>query len=179
MFTSTSLSRKRQAAKIVFSLFFALCLAALSFLVLGCPMDAESGSGALTEDHSLNQRLVGAWYRDFGGGYTDSYTITAGSKITHPSDFGNGLTNADIAYVYNFSNTAGCLIIKRDTDGKFTAVYYKELKTDSIIIGDAFNPDYTYPTADSLEAAKTTFAPENRTKYGGDLTNASPIDRVK
>lgn len=207
MFIPASLSGKRQAAKTLFSLFFALCLGALPILVPGCNMDLESGEAAdagsggstgggsggsgLTDTGNgetvydvpdLNPGLISTWSKDFGGGYVDTYIITADNKITHPSSFGNALTNAGIAYVYNFSDTAECLIVRRDTDGKFTAVYYKDLTADSIIIGDAIAREgggYIYPTADSLEEAKIKFAPANRPTYGGNLTSVSPIFKVK
>jgi hypothetical protein len=160
--------------KTIFLMFFVFCLTA--FLLSSCDLGVGD---EFIDDNKLNPRLIGTWSRDFGGGEIDTYIITADSKITHPSSFGNALTDAGIEYVYNFSDAAGCLIIERNTDNKFTAVYYKDLKTSSIIIGDAINPDLkTYPTAKDLEEAKTMFAPENRTKYRGDLSKVAPISRT-
>jgi hypothetical protein len=129
------------------------------------------------DDHQLNQGLVGTWI--FPGDSPDPYTITAGTPptISHPSGFGGytDYTDAPIEYVYNFSETAGCLIIKRE-ENKYTAVYFKDLTASTVLLGDAYDTSIVYdaskpneadPATGTLGAAKERFKPENADSYGG------------
>jgi hypothetical protein len=145
-----------------------------ALLLAGCPMEDDD----FVDDHKLNQGLVGTWI--FSGDWPDPYTITAGTPptISHPSGFGGytDYTNASIEYVYNFSETAGCLIIKRE-ENKYTAVYFKDLTANTVLLGDAYdtsvegydenNPNAADPAVADLEAAKERFKPENADAYGG------------
>jgi hypothetical protein len=170
MFSPVSLSRRRPAVKAAAFLFVVLCFTALS--VLSCNLN---GNDEFVDDHKLNQNLIGTWSKDFGGGFVDTYVITV-ITLSHTSGFPVAFDASPIRYIYNFSETAGCFIVQRDTDNKFAAVYYKDLKSGSIIIGDAYNAaDYSDPAVDTLEEAKKKFAPENRDLYGGDLAAAAPI----
>jgi hypothetical protein len=160
------LKTKHFCFALVFALFFAAC---------------DQGGG-FWDDGSLNPGLVGTWFHDFGDNYTDKYIIEGtrleGALISHTTGWPS-FASATIGFVYNFSDDAGCLIIERETD-KYTAVYYKSLSADSVILGDAYTvADYTIdPAVATLELAKTKFAPGNRDLYGGDLANASPLERV-
>jgi hypothetical protein len=129
--------------------------------------------------------LIGSWTAsgetEFGT-WSDTYTITAGTppKISHPSSWGDDTSytnykDAAIVFVYNFSETAGCLIIKRP-DSKYSAVYFKDLTTTSVLLGDAYdssvtydpdNPNATDPAVSTLDAAKERFKPANAELYGG------------
>jgi hypothetical protein len=154
-------------------LALAVGIAALVFA--GCSTDSS-----FIDDNKLNQGLVGTW-EDSGtnesGSWTDTYVIKANSggggghqgTISHP-EF--GYENATIEFVYNFSETSGCLIIKYtdgDKDGRYSAVYFKYLKSDSVLLGDAYDvADYTIDvTVANLNEAKEKFAPANADKWGG------------
>jgi hypothetical protein len=157
-----------------FSRFFALffVISALSFV--GCSDEVED----FVDDHKLNSGLIGTWklsgsYEDAEGvhTYTDTYIVTANS-ISHPEAY-PPYTNASIDYVYNFSNTAGCLIIKTAA-ASWTAVYFKDLSAATVLLGDAYNvADYTQPAAvATLEEAKERFKPENANSWGGGAAQA-------
>jgi hypothetical protein len=130
------------------------------------------------DTHVLNPSLAGTWTASGGEGanaWTDTYTITLGtggskSTISHPGDY--GYTNAEIEYVYNITDTAGCIIIKHtegDNSGKYDAVYFKDLSSTQVLLGDAWDAnDPAYEAAvDSLDAAKEKFKPANAEAYGG------------
>jgi hypothetical protein len=145
-----------------------------ALLLAGCSMEEDD----FDDDLQLNQKLIGSWTAS-GDGWSDTYVIKAGSppKISHPSGDGGYMdyTDASIEYVYNFSAAAGCLIIKRP-DGKFSAVYFKNLTASSVLLGNAYNttvdwdpnnPNAADPAVTTLEAAKERFKPENADTYGG------------
>jgi hypothetical protein len=155
-------------------------LGALSFT--GCPMD---GNYSFVDDHKLNAGLIGTWKAS--GTYkgedetditwTDTYTITAGTgtqigAISHPE--GWTWQNATIEYVYNFSDTAGCLIVgyANGTTNKYNAVYFRDLSSGSVLLGEAYDTTIAYPddtdsSVATLDEAKKRFAPENAEAYGG------------
>ncbi|GHT58232.1 hypothetical protein FACS1894109_12140 [Spirochaetia bacterium] len=154
--------RKNALLRNTFSLFavFTLVMGALS--LVGC--DTDNGGDP---DHELNEKLVGTWFADFGGGYTDTYIVTK-TAISHPDGF-PAYKAASIEYVDNFSNTAGCIIIKRTEDDKYTAVFFKDLSANTVLLGDAFGPapDYADPGVATLELARERFKPENAENWGG------------
>jgi hypothetical protein len=129
------------------------------------------------DDNQLNASLAGTWTASGGEGanaWTDTYTITLGaggskSTISHPGDY--GYTNAEIEYVYNITDTAGCIVIKYTANGadKYSAVYFKDLSTTQVLLGNAYTvADYTVsPAVDSLDDAKEKFKPANAEAYGG------------
>jgi hypothetical protein len=172
MFTRTfSVGRTRVLGRAV-SLVLALGFVMGALSLAGCPMEDEE----FVDDHKLNQNLIGSWIVS-GDGWSDQFTITAGQTISHPSDFGGYMdySNASIEYVYNFSETAGCLIIKRAAN-KYTAVYFSSLTATTVLLGNAYdtnkqydatNPDAQDPAVDTLELAKERFKPKNADSYGG------------
>jgi hypothetical protein len=140
--------------------------------------DAQYATGHAkdTDTHTLNSGLVGTWAASGESSYgpwTDTYTITAGTggqigTITH--DEGYTWTSATIEYVYNFDATSGCLIVKYTVDGtnKYNAVYFKDLSTTQVLLGDAYTvADYTSSAVATLAEAKIRFKPENAADYGG------------
>jgi hypothetical protein len=151
-----------------------LGLVAGALLLAGCPLEEDD----FDDDLQLNQKLIGSWTAS-GDGWSDTYIIKAGSppKISHPSGDGGYMdyTDASIKHVYNFSDAAGCLIIERP-DGKFSAVYFKDLTANNVLLGNAYdtnkvydgnNPNGQDPATTTLEAAKERFKPENADAYGG------------
>jgi hypothetical protein len=122
--------------------------------------------------------LIGTWKLS-GDGFEDVYTITETSLIH------NDLI-ASIEFTYKFSKKAGCLIVKyangsvswgTDLSNKYSAVYYKDLNAKTVVLGDAYGPDYTDPSVDTLEEAKTKFSPANASLYGGDLEGAGKMNK--
>lgn len=166
--------RKNALLKNAFSLFAVLCLVIGALSFTGCPVDG-GGSG----DNKLNDGLIGTWVFNYEGG-DDTYTITA-TTVSHITGFGDftDYSNATIEYVYNFSNTAGCLIIQRHKagDNKYSAVYFKNLTTTTVLWGDArditivdydpANPNAADPAVTTLTEAKNKFRPENAENWGG------------
>jgi hypothetical protein len=163
--------------KRVFSVAFALFLVLGALAFMGCPTESDD---SFVDDHKLNAGLVGTW-KGGGEGWTDTYTITdntANEKqlgtISHPEGF-PGYNNANIAFVYNFSETSGCLIIKytdSSNNGKYNAVYFKDLSSGSVLLGDAYDTSIAYPANNdssvaTLDEAILRFAPENADAYGG------------
>ncbi|MDR0722290.1 MAG: hypothetical protein LBF75_05785 [Treponema sp.] len=133
----------------------------------------QTGHKKDTDTHTLNSLLIGT-FKSSGEGWTDTYTITAGTGsqiggITHEE--GYTWTSAAIEYIYNFDATSGCLIVKYAADGadKYSAVYFKDLSTTQVLLGDAYTvADYTVsPAVDTLAEAKLRFRPENAETYGG------------
>ena len=166
----------RKMAKGSVLVVVALCVVMAAGLMLGCDTDGDSW----TDDHVLNPNLRGTWVYAYSYTYAgveysgeDIYTITD-TTVTDPY----GTTSGSIQYVHHFDKgkTAGFLIIKRNSDNKFDAVYYKNLTSTSVIIGNAYDTtkDWQTESTDSavtdLETAKTRF--KDRTKYGGDLSQA-------
>ncbi|MHC6202080.1 hypothetical protein ACYULU_02685 [Breznakiellaceae bacterium SP9] len=146
-------------------------------MLVGCSMSSDDDDG-FVDTHELNSGLIGTWFADFGGGYTDTYIVTA-TTISHPDGF-PPYTTASIEYVYNFSDTAGCIIIKRMEDNKYTGVFFKDLSANSVLLGDAFGPapGYEDPGVATLELAKEKFKPTNVELYGGGSAQVgSPLTR--
>jgi hypothetical protein len=147
-----------------------MVLGALSFT--GCPME---GSNAFIDKHKLNPELIGTWEWK-SEVYTDTYKISAGTGnqigvISHPEGY-PPYNDAIIVYVYNFSETSGCIIINY-TDGsnigRYNAVYFKDLLSNSVLLGDAYDPsqeNYDASVA-TFDEAKKRFTPENAETYGG------------
>jgi len=159
-------ARRGSAAAIVAT---AMLLASV-FALGGCDLD---------DDDDLS--LVGTW-KASGEGWTDTYVITAGT-LDHENNIAG-----DIAYVYNFSDTAGCLILKltRKVDlyeygpapdytatnkgkpaGDYWPVYYKDLTSNTVRLGDGYSLTEPDISAATLEEAKEKFAPANVELYGG------------
>jgi hypothetical protein len=147
--------------------------------------DAQMGSPQTrdTDTHTLNSSLVGT-FKASGAEWTDDYTVTT-TSITHESSYQDAITTVtgSIEYIYNFSGTAGCIIIKytanpdADLVGKYDAVYFKDLSADEVLLGSAWTvEDYTVPTSvPTLEEAKLRFRPENAADYGGgDAQTGTP-----
>jgi hypothetical protein len=172
MFSPDSFSKKALLAKRAFSLFFLLCLVTGAAVFIGCQSEDDD---TFVDDHNLNSGLEGTWL--LSGTYPDGYTITINSDgktgtIEHnPGGF--SWQNATIEYVYNFNETSGSLIIKRE-DGKYSAVFFNDLSAATVRLGDAFDPtppDYPDPAVDALEEAKTKFGPEHANEWGGADAN--------
>jgi hypothetical protein len=108
----TSVFQKKLMGKTAVSLFFALFVAALSFL--GCPMESDTSSGNV----GLNPKLLGTW--EFIGPFgTERYII--GPKFTYSSDDGFGFTehfSGTIVYAEDFGGGAGIIIIEYDAGHK-------------------------------------------------------------
>jgi hypothetical protein len=130
-------------------------------------------------NHQFNAGLAGTWTVSGGEGanaWTDTFTITLGAgaqktRISHSGSF--GYTDAEVEYVYNITDTAGCIIIKYPAGSNsgrlFDAVYFKDLSDTQVLLGDAY--DATDPGWDaavySLDAAIERFDPANAEAYGG------------
>jgi hypothetical protein len=158
----------------IFSLFIALFLVISALSFIGCSTDDDE----FVDDHKLNSGLIGTWklsgsyeYEGVTYDYTDTYVVTANS-ISHPEAY-PPYANASIDYVYNFSNTAGCLIIKT-ASASWTAVYFKNLSAATVLLGDAYNVANTAqsPAVGTLEEAKESFKPANASNWGGGAAQA-------
>jgi hypothetical protein len=155
-------------------------------LVLGLVMGALSLAGCDTDggyvdDHTLNTGLIGTWDSGLG----DGYTITATTLNYNGGGFGD--FTSTIRYIYNFSETAGVIIVEyitADADwdgspdptyvGKFQGVYFSSLTANTVKLGSAYTvADYTQPVeVDTLAEAKQKFKPANISLYGGELSGA-------
>ncbi|GHV86718.1 hypothetical protein AGMMS50255_0350 [Spirochaetia bacterium] len=167
--------RKNALLRNAFSLFavFALVMGGLS--LVGCAPDGNE----FVDDRQLNSRLIGTWEYNYEGG-SDVYRVTE-TTISHITGWGDftDYSEATIEFVYNFSNTAGCLIIQRHgtADTKYSAVYFKNLTAATVLLGDARdisvigwdpeNPNAADPAVADLETAKDRFKPENAEMWGG------------
>jgi hypothetical protein len=159
-------------------LALAVGIAALVFA--GCSTDSS-----FSDDHKLNAKLVGTWKFTYDGG-VDTYVINAqsgggGGTISHVVEYGP--YTATIEFVYNFSETSGCLIIEYTdgaNDGRYSAVYFKDLKSNSVLLGDAYTvADYNIDvTVATLNEAKEKFTPANADKWGGgSAQEGSPLTK--
>jgi hypothetical protein len=121
----------RRVTRNVFTLLVMLCLS--SALFIGCKDEPDPVIPNTGDDQNkLNESLIGTW-EDAGEWGTDGYKITA-NKLEGTWD-GDVSYSGTIEYVSNFSNTAGVIIIKYDTNtwnpssvGKYNGVYYQNLK---------------------------------------------------
>jgi hypothetical protein len=163
----------------IHTLLFALSLVCAALAFTGCEHDA---SHPFTDNHELNSGLVGTWDASEEG-YKDTYTITVGGRISHNYSYGDldigSYNNAEIAYVYNFNRTSGCIIMKY-TSGKYNAVYFKNLSKTSVLLGDAYDTEnYTNDiSVATLDAAKQRFSPANASRWGGaDAQTGTPQTR--
>ncbi|MDR1147646.1 MAG: hypothetical protein LBK66_03335 [Spirochaetaceae bacterium] len=183
MLQNCSLSRNRlfcvRGGGGILPLLFAFSLLCAALAFTGCEHDP--GSSPFTDNHELNSGLIGTW-KASGEDWSDTYTIKGGG-ISHKfiyngSDTGS-YDNAEIAYVYNFNRTSGCIIIKY-TSGKYSAVYFKNLSKNTMQMGDAYdvsNPGTDVSVAD-LEEAQKKFSPANASSWGGaDALMAAPQTR--
>jgi hypothetical protein len=191
MFFSTRKGVSRGASAVlatqkVLSSFFVLFLVMGMLSFIGCKTDDDD----FVDDHKLNTGLIGTWKGDFGDGDYDQYIISE-TTLKQEDTFGTN-TSGTIAYIYNFSETAGVLIIKYapgstfyaylDVGNKYGAIYFNGIKAQSVKLGGATNfklsdeekvdwPDYFT----DLDEAKQKFAPGNIDKYSGDLSDASTL----
>jgi hypothetical protein len=188
---SASSGGKIRAFGRVLSLFLALGLVIGALSLLGCDLDDDDD---FVDDHQLNSRLVGNWKLHYEGSYEsggetieysgdEEYKIDAIAKTITLNDTGSFSSfTGSIEYVYNFSETAGVLIIKytENTDdtkkNKYSAVYFRNLTATTVKLGAPYDAsDTSAPVeVDSLAAAKEKFKPANISLYGGELTMASP-----
>jgi hypothetical protein len=122
--------------------------------------------------------LVGTWASEYG----DSYTITA-TSVSYDAGYGEDFNYAGtIRYVSNFTSVAGVIIIEYtkapkygiyddnwnqtgtvDAPGNFIGIYYKDLQSSSVSMGQAYTDGGAETT--SLEAAKSTFTVGNAGTY--------------
>jgi hypothetical protein len=161
-----SRGRHGSPAKRLSVVLFTLALI-FSLGLSGC--EQEPDGKPFVDDYKLNQALVGTWIGS-GTGWSDTYIITS-SAVSH-SDGYPSYADASIEHVYNFSETAGCIIIKRLEDDKYTATYFKELQGNSVLLGDAYDVAIAYPAnndpaVNTLPEAKERFKPGNAELYGG------------
>jgi hypothetical protein len=122
------------------------------------------------DDHVLDPYLIGTW-KASGPDYTDEYRITPAtiSHVTRYQDI-SMTSDADIVYVNNFNpnKTAGGLIIKKKENGKFTCVWFKELKPRiSVLLGDAYKSDFSAAEFDDFYEALEQFSPAYAEDWGG------------
>jgi hypothetical protein len=149
---------------------FLICVAAAALVLAACEHNP------FIDDHTLNPQLIGRFVLQDDGTldwtFKDEVVCTE-TTLTFDSE-ANGvpyLSKAGtIEHVYNFNSTSGCLILRYTTGpdrGKYGAMYFSHINSASVLWGDAYNADYSIPTADTLEAAIEKFKPENAALYGG------------
>jgi hypothetical protein len=185
MFRSVSPGKKNPAAKAFFSLFCSLFLALLLFPVLGCQTESDDDDGI-----GFNPGLLGTWVGYFADPNpsdpndresTDVYFISP-AKLSHHSysAYPDPNLSGTIVFVSAFDASSGCLIIKRETDNKYTAVYYKDLAENTVKLGDASDPDATDydPAVDTLEGAVARFTGEDKDYYGAGLIYAGTLTKI-
>jgi hypothetical protein len=148
-----------------------ICVAVAALVLAACEHNP------FYDDGKLNPLLIGRFVLQDDGtlDYTfkDEYICTE-TTLTYNSVYdgeSSYLSKAGtIEYVYNFNETSGCLILKYTAGGyigKYGAMYFSHINSASVLWGDAYNADWSIPTADTLEAAKEKFKPEYATLYGG------------
>jgi hypothetical protein len=139
--------------------FFVILLAA--FLFMGCPPEAE-------ETGNLN----GTWVNDFDGYITTIKIDTSKKTIEYEGSYKGKIANSP-----DFTTVNGVLIIEftsyldwltsaEDTDkiGKFGALYWKDLNTDSVYMADAYN-GIIHVMFDNLSEANAAFTLDNSGNY--------------
>jgi hypothetical protein len=142
-----------------------ICVAIAALVLAACEHNP------FIDDGKLNPDLIGTFVLE-GGSYRDEIICTETTlTLNSEADGVSYLSKAGtIEYVYNFGPTSGCLILRYTTGPdarKYGAMYFSHINSASVLWGDAYNADWSIPTADTLEAAKEKFKPENATLYGG------------
>jgi hypothetical protein len=173
-----SMFRKNALLKNALSFCAVLCLVMGALSFTGCPVSGGGGSGG-GDDDKLNDGLIGTW----DSGY-DGYEISS-TAIIYRSTYDNAGFTGSIQYIYNFSETAGVIIVKYTaydlgfgaSVGQFQGVYFGDLTPTTVKLGSAYEADYSVVEVDTLAEAKEKFKPENISLYGGELGNASPQTR--
>ncbi|GHV81254.1 hypothetical protein AGMMS49944_30450 [Spirochaetia bacterium] len=182
MFThNSSVGKTRVWVSLV--LVLSLVMGALS--LAGCSLEDDDG---FVDDHKLNSGLIGTWATEYSG-----YTITD-TTIAY-SDFGGwgGDFTGTIRYIYNFSETAGVVIVEYITADpdftgspdpnyaeKYDAVYFNSLTTSTVKLGVAYDTSVVYGSGSmaaavsTLDLAKERFKPANISLWGGDLGATYP-----
>ncbi|GHV03172.1 hypothetical protein FACS189485_05610 [Spirochaetia bacterium] len=179
--------RKNALLRNTFSLFavFALVIGALP--LVGCNDDS-----GFVDDHKLNSGLIGIW--SYG---SDAYTINADTLVYTSTYEGvtTGFTSS-IEYIYNFSETAGVIIVEYTTkptyydydaswnpinphepEGSFIGIYFRNLTAATVKLGSAYEADFSEVEVATLAEAKEKFKPANISLYGGELSMTSPQTR--
>ena len=152
-------------------------LLAIIAIMTGCSTDLEDDTNYPGE---LPDGLIGEWV--FSGDYgEDTYIITE-TTLEYPADFGFGY-DGTIEFVSNYNSISGVIIIKYSPAGHpdydiwgttepfyngndYTAVYYRELKADTVQMAGAVNlVDYSSPATFTLEEAIAKFTRANSVKY--------------
>jgi hypothetical protein len=182
----TQLLEAKSFARKVFAVVCAAALVCGALSILGC----SDGSDNFVDNHKLNSALEGHWV--LAGEYPDEYTITSATLSEGDSastDEWATNTSASIEYVYNFSKSAGAIIVKynigskiygTDVGNKYSAVYFGSLTATTAKFGNAYDVASMGATAvevATLEAAKTKFAPANIALCGGELSAAAAMTK--
>ncbi|GHV72814.1 hypothetical protein AGMMS49940_01160 [Spirochaetia bacterium] len=159
-------------------LVFVLSLLMGALSLAGCKDDSDG----FIDDGMLNSGLKGTW--DSGAG--DGYTITD-STMVYSSTWDSVTTGftGSIEYIYNFSETAGVIIVQYTVYdlgfgaevGQYQGVYFKDLTASTVKLGSAYASDYSVVEVATLAEAKEKFKPANISLYGGELSMASPQTR--
>jgi len=141
----------------------------LLLLLSGCELYGKIGTDDANIEGALPVLLRGEWVFTQAGSTTpgERYSIDD-STIQFGNDSGTSPTSfkGDIRFVSNFSAAAGVIIIEYAEaptyplyNGKqFFAVYYRDLKTDTVQLANAINlSDFSAPDTETLEEAVKKF----------------------
>ena len=138
------------------ALLAVLVLSLLTAFFTGCK---NGSTDDVNNPGTLPAELVGTWTDDM---FQDYYTITS-TTITY-FDGDSDTINFDIAFVSNYTDSSGVLIVEYTSGdlwsfvgydwnalGPFFAIYYKNFDGNSVEMSIAIHPDYS-PAGKPTEA---------------------------
>jgi len=144
-------------------------IAVLSFVVSVSVLSCDNGDNGFTDNHKLNSTLQGkfSYTGDYG---TDGYNIV-NNTVGYFDDYGSDW-NSNIAYVTNYSDTTGVIIVQYTsgndygtpvTVGNFTGVYFAINSKDVVQFATAYHDNTSGEVIpyefDNLDDAKAAFNP--------------------
>jgi hypothetical protein len=176
MFTRTFSFGRNRALRLAVSLVLALGLVAGALSLAGCGEEGKTGN------------LVGTWKNIYKPGEPEEFITTI--SITDSAVDYEGTYKATIENDPDFEAKSGVLIIKfteytfdPDNVGKYSGLYWKDLKPSSVAFADAYGPEKDPDTGFKLHNIVATLE-EARTKYTKDTVGnfvdwsiTSPYDK--
>jgi hypothetical protein len=156
--------------------FYVFFLLALLLLLSACELYGKVGGDNTNIQGSLPDLLRGEWaYLPPGSDVASELYAISGNTLSYgyggessPTDY-TGL----IRFVSNYSSDSGLIIIEYSKPPSyalynglpFFAVYYRNLRSDTVQLANAVHPDYSAPDTATLEEALGKFTRMNMGYY--------------
>jgi hypothetical protein len=149
--------------------FYAFFILPAILLFSGCELYGKVGGDDTNIEGALPDLLRGEWaYIPPGSDIPSEVYRISGDTISY--GYGSGSSSTDytgtIRFVSNYSSDSGLIIIEYSSPPSyalynglsFFAIYYRNLRSGTVQLANAINPDYSAPDTVTLEEAIGKFS---------------------